>query len=145
MRFMQPHTTESLPPTRNFKTVMNRMSRLTTSCLRRCLNPSTARHLYSTQAQAPFGKVVDLPDGRRLEYHERSDPEGVPIIFIHGTPDSGATLGTLEDTIGKEMGVRWIGPNRSGIGASTFYPNRRVLDYPRDVRALTEHLQLERY
>lgn len=98
---------------------MNRMSCLTTSCLRRWFNPSTARRLYNTQAQAPLGKAVDLPDGRRLEYHKQGDPKGVPIIYIHGTPDSGATPGTLEDTVGKEMRVRWIGSNRPGIGAST--------------------------
>lgn len=88
---------------------------------------------------------MTLPDGRDLEYHEQGDPNGIPVFYIHGTPDSGATLGSLEDKVGKELGVRWIGPNRPGIGASAFYPNRKVLDYPGDIKALTEHLGLERY
>lgn len=88
---------------------------------------------------------MSLPDGRNLEYHEQGDPDGIPVIYIHGTPDSGATLGSLENKLGKQLGIRWIGPNRPGIGASTFYPNRRVLDYHSDIKALTEHLGLERY
>ncbi|EXL75514.1 hypothetical protein FOPG_09530 [Fusarium oxysporum f. sp. conglutinans race 2 54008] len=91
------------------------------------------------------GQVIDLPDGRRLGYHEFGDPTGTPVIYIHGTPDSGVTLSGFEDPLAKRLGVRWIAPDRPGIGNSTFYPHRRVLDYPADLRTLIQHLELPNY
>jgi non-heme chloroperoxidase len=36
------------------------------------------------------GKIahVELPDGVRLEYEERGDPDGVPVLLLHGVTDS---------------------------------------------------------
>jgi pimeloyl-ACP methyl ester carboxylesterase len=91
------------------------------------------------------GKIVDLPDGGRLGYHEFGDPTGTPVLYIHGTPDSGVTLSGFEDPLAKRLGIRWIAPDRPGIGNSTFYPHRRVLDYPTDLKALIKHLGLPNY
>ncbi|KAF5624527.1 proline iminopeptidase [Fusarium sp. NRRL 52700] len=91
------------------------------------------------------GHVIDLPDGRRLGYHEYGDPTGTPVLYIHGTPDSGVTLSGFEDPLVKRLGVRWIAPDRPGIGNSTFYSHRRVLNYPADLRAFIEHLGLPYY
>ncbi|EWY83893.1 hypothetical protein FOYG_13676 [Fusarium oxysporum NRRL 32931] len=113
--------------------------------------PSTAKWVprISTTRCRPMstavGQVIDLPDGRRLGYHEFGDPTGTPVIYIHGTPDSGVTLSGFEDPLAKRLGVRWIAPDRPGIGNSTFYPHRRVLDYPADLRALIQHLELPNY
>ncbi|KAH7195568.1 Alpha/Beta hydrolase protein [Fusarium oxysporum] len=95
--------------------------------------PSTAKWVprISTTRCRPMstavGQVIDLPDGRRLGYHE----------FV--------TLSGFEDPLAKRLGVRWIAPDRPGIGNSTFYPHRRVLDYPADLRALIQHLELPDY
>ena len=91
------------------------------------------------------GETIDLPDGRRLGYHEFGDPNGTPLIYIHGTPDSGVTLSGFEDTLAKRLGVRWIAPDRPGIGQSTFYPHRKILDFPADLTALIKHLSLSTY
>lgn len=91
------------------------------------------------------GKAIDLPDGRRLGYHEYGDPNGTPLIYIHGTPDSGVTLSGFEDTLAKRLGIRWIAPDRPGIGNSTFYPHRKILDFPADLSALIKHLSLDKY
>ncbi|RBR23751.1 uncharacterized protein FIESC28_03456 [Fusarium coffeatum] len=91
------------------------------------------------------GKSIDLPDGRRLGYHEFGDPNGTPLIYIHGTPDSGITLSGFEDTLAQRLGTRWVAPDRPGIGHSTFYPDRKILDFPADLKALIEHLSLSTY
>ncbi|KAJ4004004.1 hypothetical protein NW752_010914 [Fusarium irregulare] len=109
-------------------------SRFGKSFIRQCRPISTA-----------VGNAIDLPDGRRLGYHEFGDPNGTPLIYIHGTPDSGVTLSGFEDTLAKRLGVRWIAPDRPGIGHSTFYPHRKILDFPADLEALIKHLSLDNY
>ncbi|KAH7233385.1 Alpha/Beta hydrolase protein [Fusarium tricinctum] len=91
------------------------------------------------------GNIIDLSDGRHLGYHEYGDPKGLPVIYLHGSPDSGVTLSGFEDPLAKRLGVRWIAPDRPGIGHSTYQPNRKVLDYPADLRSLIEHLELDQY
>jgi pimeloyl-ACP methyl ester carboxylesterase len=42
-------------------------------------------------------------------------------------------------------GVRLISPDRPGMGLSTYQAGRRLLDWPRDVRELTDSLGIERF
>ncbi|KAF5659583.1 alpha beta hydrolase [Fusarium heterosporum] len=91
------------------------------------------------------GRTIELSDGRQLGYHEFGDPKGTPVIYIHGSPDSGVTLSGFEDSLAKRLGVRWIAPDRPGIGRSTYQPNRRVVGYPADLRSLIKHLELGSY
>ena len=71
---------------------------------------------------------------------------GTPIIYVHGHPDSGLTItGQLERRVGKELNIRWIGPDRPGVGLSTPYDDQTVLDYPADIQSLAEHLNLKSY
>jgi pimeloyl-ACP methyl ester carboxylesterase len=90
--------------------------------------------------------TVRLPDGRRLGYAEYGDPSGKPVLHFHGTPDS-RLEGTLPDVAetAARLGVRLILPDRPGIGLSDFKPGRTILDWPADVLALADALQLERF
>jgi non-heme chloroperoxidase len=36
----------------------------------------------------PYVDNVTLPDGTRLEYEERGDPQGIPVLLLHGVTDS---------------------------------------------------------
>lgn len=99
----------------------------------------------SRTSPTALGRVINLPDGRQLGYHEFGDPNGAPVIYIHGSPDSGITLSGFEGPVAKRLGVRWIAPDRPGIGLSTFQPNRRVTDYPDDLSCLIEQLSLRQY
>lgn len=97
----------------------------------------------SSQAR---GNTFNLPSGRMLGYHSSGDPDGVPVLYFHGHPDSGIQVtGLLESTVARSLRVRWIGLDRPGIGLSSPYPNQTVLDYPADVQFLVEHLELSRY
>ena len=92
--------------------------------------------------------VLTLPDGRKIGYAQYGDPEGKPIIVLHGIIGS-RLENVLFDTNAKALGARIIGIERPGIGLSTPDPRplrqRRVLDHAKDVEALAEHLQLEEY
>jgi pimeloyl-ACP methyl ester carboxylesterase len=89
---------------------------------------------------------IRLPDGRRLGYAEYGDPAGKPVLHFHGTPDSRleGTLPVVAETATR-LGVRLILPDRPGIGLSDFKPGRAILDWPLDVLALADALNLPRF
>ena len=89
---------------------------------------------------------IRLPDGRRLGYAEYGDPAGKPVLHFHGTPDSRleGTLPSVAEAAAR-LGVRLILPDRPGIGLSDFKPGRAILDWPADVLALADALNLPRF
>ncbi len=90
------------------------------------------------------GNLVMLPSGRRLGYAEYGDPDGRPLIFLHGTPST-RVMFRLGDRAAKEAGVRLIAPDRPGLGLSDPNPNRTILDFADDVASLADHLSLDRF
>ncbi|WP_435146138.1 alpha/beta fold hydrolase [Halobaculum sp. P14] len=66
-------------------------------------------------------------DCRRLAYAEYGDPDGDPVLFLHGTPGS-RRLGALFDADARERGVRLLAPDRPGFGRSAPWPTRSVSD-----------------
>lgn len=108
-------------------------------------NISTSNHSPDTTS-AIFGDTIRLPSGRILGYHTAGPVTGTPILYIHGHPDSGLTItGNLESRVARELNVRWIGPDRPGVGLSSPYDSQRVLDYPAEIQSLAEYLDLKRY
>jgi pimeloyl-ACP methyl ester carboxylesterase len=69
---------------------------------------------------------------------------GKPVFCFDGWPSSrwGALL---KDAEAKAAGVRLIGVDRPGMGLSDYEPNRRLLDWPSDVEALSNSLGLDRW
>ncbi|MHB0878013.1 MAG: alpha/beta fold hydrolase [Anaerolineae bacterium] len=89
-------------------------------------------------------RTMVLPDGRCLGYAEYGDRNGEPVFYCHGMP--GSRLQRHPDIAaiaGKS--ARLIVPDRPGYGLSTFQPQRRLLDWPRDLCQLADHLALERF
>jgi pimeloyl-ACP methyl ester carboxylesterase len=84
-----------------------------------------------------------LPDGRTLQWSEGGDPEGVPVLFHHGCPDTRRAAASGY-AAAADAGVRLIAANRPGYGASTPAPPsyRRVAD---DVVALADLLGIDRF
>jgi pimeloyl-ACP methyl ester carboxylesterase len=90
-------------------------------------------------------REYDLPaaDGRWLRVMEDGDPEGVPLITMHGTPGSRMLLpSVIRSAI--EHGICVIGYDRPGYGGSTPHPGRTVADAAADVEAIADGLGLER-
>ncbi len=92
----------------------------------------------------PPAQGLRLSDGRRLAWYEYGDPGGRPCVYITGTPASGVA-GGLYHAAARQAGVRWISVDKPGYGGSDFQRGRRLLDWPQDVRALADHLGLDRF
>lgn len=87
---------------------------------------------------------VQLVSGRILEISQGGDPDGLPIFFLHGTPDS-RNLYQPHVAYAESNHVRLIGYNRPGYGGSTPVPGRRIADAAPDVAAIADHLGLDKF
>ena len=89
-------------------------------------------------------RYVQLPDGRRLAYSEYGDLRGKPLINCHGGLTSRRDVEGCE-AIARDVGARVISPDRPGIGRSDRRPGRTLLDWPADVGALADALEVEEF
>ncbi|PSN67535.1 alpha/beta-hydrolase [Corynespora cassiicola Philippines] len=85
-----------------------------------------------------------LSDGRKLGYAQYGLLTGRPILYMHGLPGSRIEAAAYHD-LGLELGARIVSVDRPGIGWSSPHPGRKLLDFPKDVGELAEHLGLESY
>jgi pimeloyl-ACP methyl ester carboxylesterase len=91
-----------------------------------------------------MGAPVRLPDGRVLGVERLGRPGGSPVLAFHGLP--GSRLDFLADSRAcAQAGVELIAVDRPGFGLSSPQPGRVPLDWPGDVAALADSLELERF
>ncbi|KAF2125331.1 alpha/beta-hydrolase [Dothidotthia symphoricarpi CBS 119687] len=88
--------------------------------------------------------TLTLPDGRALGYAQYGSPTGKAIFYQHGLPGSRLEAATYHD-LGLELGARIIATDRPGMGWSTPYAGRTLLDHAKDVEYLATHLGLREY
>lgn len=86
---------------------------------------------------------VTTADGRLLEGWADSEPGGVGLLQIPGTP-AGALPWKPEAEAARAAKARYVTFSRPGYGDSTRRPGRSVADVAEDVRALALALGLER-
>lgn len=84
-------------------------------------------------------EAFTLSDGRSLGFRCLGDRDGIPLLFFHGTPGTRFVL-SQDDAIAQIPGIYFILPERPGYGISDPQPDRVLLDYPRDIKQLTDHL-----
>ncbi|KAI8953163.1 alpha/beta hydrolase [Xylaria longipes] len=89
-------------------------------------------------------QTLKLPDGRTLGFAEYGSPTGKPLFYFHGFPSSRYEAIGIHEAC-QRQDLRIISPDRPGFGLSTFDPDRRITDWPGDVRALADHLGLTRF
>jgi pimeloyl-ACP methyl ester carboxylesterase len=87
--------------------------------------------------------TVECPDGRLLDIQVSGPPDGVPLLFHHGTPGSVTQFRRMQRAT-VAHGLRLVTYSRAGYGASTRHPGRRVLDVTGDMAAVLDHLAAER-
>lgn len=95
---------------------------------------------------ALLDQQISLPDGRRLGYNQYGPPGGRPLFYLHGSPSARIelTLFASEELLAS-LNVCLVAADRPGMGLSDFQPERRILDWPKDVLALADHLSIERF
>jgi pimeloyl-ACP methyl ester carboxylesterase len=91
---------------------------------------------------SPRGSL-ELAGGRRLAYDDIGDPDGRPIVYLHGCPDSRLTRHP-DDSIAAKAGVRLIAVDRPGYGSSDPPADWTLESVARDIAALVDHLGIGR-
>jgi pimeloyl-ACP methyl ester carboxylesterase len=93
-----------------------------------------------------INQSIVLPDHRHLGFDEYVPTDGRPLFYFHGTPSSRKDWLALGNAgLPEKLGVRVIVADRPGIGLSDFLPGRRIGDWPADVAALADALEIERF
>jgi len=88
-------------------------------------------------------KTIHLKDGRTLPFAEYGDPLGRSVFFFHCIRVS--RLSCPSPKVTRKAGVRLIIPDRPGSGLSDFQPGRRILDWPKDITQLADHLGIGKF
>lgn len=82
-----------------------------------------------------------LSDGRKLDYRV-SRPEGMALVFHHGTPGAATPIGAI-DRAAHERGLRVISFSRAGYGRSSRRRGRSVADVVADTTEILSALGVE--
>jgi pimeloyl-ACP methyl ester carboxylesterase len=84
---------------------------------------------------------LTLSDGRRLDYRV-SRPEGMALVFHHGTPGAATPIGAI-DRAAHARGLRVIALTRPGYGTSSRKRGRSVADVVADTAEVLAALGIE--
>jgi pimeloyl-ACP methyl ester carboxylesterase len=87
--------------------------------------------------------TINLPDGRALGYAEYGDPHGKPLFWFPGTPCS--RLSRPDEETSRALGARVVSVERPGFGLSDRKRGRAIIDWPDDVAALADALEIDRF
>jgi len=90
----------------------------------------------------PSDQTLTLPDGRTLGFDDVGDPAGVPVLYVHGTPDSRRARHP-DDAVAAGAGVRLVAVDRPGFGTSTLHRDGTVGSFADDAVALADHLGVD--
>ncbi|KAF7592146.1 hypothetical protein BBP40_000633 [Aspergillus hancockii] len=108
-------------------------------------SPSTEIEPTSVPAIDPeqLNQTLTLSDGRTLGFAEYGSPQGKPLLYFHGLPACRYEIDFHE--LGLRHGARVFALDRPGMGLSTYQPNRKLVDWPADVKEFTRQLGLNEY
>ena len=84
---------------------------------------------------------VSVADGRRMALDDRGDPDGDPVLFLHGTPDTRVARHP-DDSIAAGLGVRLLAPDRPGLGGSDPDPGATPVSVADDLVAVLDHVEV---
>jgi pimeloyl-ACP methyl ester carboxylesterase len=87
-------------------------------------------------------RTVDLPDGRVLAYDDAGDAAGLPVIYLHGTPDS--RHGRPDDAGAVAARVRLLAVDRPGFGDSDVDPAATLISLGDDLAQLLDAAEVVR-
>jgi pimeloyl-ACP methyl ester carboxylesterase len=89
-------------------------------------------------------RTLETPDGRTLAFAVWGDPEGFPILGLHGTPGCRLERWPHEELY-TGLGVCLVTHDRAGYGRSDRHRGRSVADEVDDVRALADELGFDQF
>jgi pimeloyl-ACP methyl ester carboxylesterase len=87
-----------------------------------------------------------LPGGGRLGYDEYGPSVGKPLFYFHGSPSARLEFNLFGDeALLQLLNVHLIAVDRPGMGLSDFQPTRSLLDWPKNVLALADAMNIDRF
>ncbi|UCE24507.1 MAG: alpha/beta hydrolase [Candidatus Zixiibacteriota bacterium] len=89
-------------------------------------------------------QTVTLSDGRKLGFATYGPHSKTVVFHFHGSAGSRFER-PADDTILQDLGIRLISIDRPGHGLSDFQPDRRLLDWPNNVKQLATHLGVDKF
>jgi pimeloyl-ACP methyl ester carboxylesterase len=92
----------------------------------------------------PPRRTLTLLDGRRLTWREYGDPDGLPVLYLHGGGNT-SLEGEVFHRDAVRAGLRLVATDRPGAGGSSLCPGRPAAAYADDVRELLDHLGADRF
>jgi pimeloyl-ACP methyl ester carboxylesterase len=89
-------------------------------------------------------ETLDTADGRQVAYEVGGAPDGVPVFFQHGTGDS-RLCKHPDDDLTASLGIRLITADRPGVGGSSPYKHRTILDWVADAECIADKIGVGRF
>jgi pimeloyl-ACP methyl ester carboxylesterase len=86
---------------------------------------------------------IELADGRTLALDDVGDPDGVPVLYLHGTPDSRLARHP-DDGLAEAAGIRLLAVDRPGAGASDLDPAATLTSLGNDLEQVLDVLGIGR-
>jgi len=83
-------------------------------------------------------RVHRLPDGRAIGFAEYGDPDGLPVMALHGTPGARLQIAPEARLLAHERSIRIVSVERPGVGESTPHVFESVVDFALDIEQLAE-------
>ena len=93
---------------------------------------------------APDPLLVPLDPDHQVAFVDGGDPDGVPVLGLHGTPGCRFSRWPHDDVYAA-AGVRYVTLDRAGYGWSTRRRGRSVASEALAVLAVADHLGFERF
>lgn len=97
----------------------------------------------SNAAARRDGRVV-VGHGRHFSYRDFGQPNGFPVIALHGTPGSGLKFKAAH-AAAQDRGLRVIAPDRWGYGGTTMHPAPSLAEFAIDLATFADQLGLDRF
>jgi pimeloyl-ACP methyl ester carboxylesterase len=110
---------------------------------RKRIHPYARPDKMASMSHGPQMISLDLPDGRMLQVIVSGPPDGVPLVWHHGTPGCAWQLRYRQNEA-HARGLRYVTYTRAGAAGSTRRPGRSVGDIAEDVAAILDHLDADR-
>jgi pimeloyl-ACP methyl ester carboxylesterase len=83
-------------------------------------------------------------DGRTIAFAIWGDPDGFPVMSLHGTP--GCRLNRWpDDGVYRDLGICLVTHDRAGYGRSSRNRGRNIADEAADVAAIADELGIDRF
>jgi pimeloyl-ACP methyl ester carboxylesterase len=89
--------------------------------------------------------TVTLATGRKLGVAEFGPADGRALVWMHGTPGARRQIPEAARLAAAELGVRIVGIDRPGVGASDAFLYDSLLDSARDIEEIADRLGIDHF